>query len=73
MKPESRPPFSETVSELEIITAGQQEEQAGPVEGESAKSLILCLFKWELSQLLSFCVHLCVFLYPYLIMTCSVV
>ncbi|XP_060794335.1 dual specificity testis-specific protein kinase 2 isoform X2 [Neoarius graeffei] len=32
MKPQSRPPFSEIVSELERIGAGQQVAQTGPVE-----------------------------------------
>lgn len=37
MKPQSRPPFSEIVSELEKISAGQQAEQTGSVKGESGK------------------------------------
>ncbi|MCI4377190.1 hypothetical protein PGIGA_G00200770 [Pangasianodon gigas] len=38
MKPQSRPPFSEIVSELERISAGQQAEQTGPVEAEPITS-----------------------------------
>lgn len=37
MKPQSRPPFSEIVSDLETIIAGQQAEQMESVEGEFAK------------------------------------
>lgn len=50
MKPQSRPPFSEIVYQLERISVGQQAEQTGPVEGACAKMIYTLPFSYALSQ-----------------------